>query len=112
MYLKEVGSKVIRCRFKIIRSLSETCNTINQTLVSFFFKKKNDALSIERTIFELVSLQLTFLSKRLSIKIIYELLVSYLVIVIVVNERTNLIKQQYQMRMSQKFVGADTRKQL
>ena len=111
MYLKEVGSKVIRCRFEIIRSFPKTCNTIIQTLISFFFKKK-DALSIAHTIFELVSLQLTFLSKRQSIKIIYELLVSYLVIVIVVNERTNLIKQQYQMRMSEKFVGADTRKQL
>ena len=110
MYLKEVGSKVIRCRFEIIRSFPKTCNTIIQTLISFFFKKK-DALSIAHTIFELVSLQLTFLSKRLSIKI-YELLVSYLVIVVVINERTNLIKQQYQMRMSEKFVGADTRKQL
>ena len=109
MYLKEVGSKVIRSRFKIIRSLPKTCNTIIQT---FSFFKKNDALSIAHTIFELVSLQPTFLSKRQSIKIIYELLVSYLVIVVVINERTNLIKQQYQMRMSQKFVGADTRKQL
>ena len=39
MYLKEMGSKVIRCRFEIIRSLSETCNTIQE--VSFLKKIKN-----------------------------------------------------------------------
>jgi len=30
MYLKEVGSEVIRCGFKVIRSLPETCNALER----------------------------------------------------------------------------------
>jgi hypothetical protein len=104
MNLKEVGSKVIRCRFEVIRSLPETSNTVQEVKMVVDVNDRNAHVLFSNWCpCSQLFFQNVYLIKERHV-------VSFTPLVVV--DVKNLIQQQHQVRMSEKFVGADTGKQL